>query len=148
MNSVFNKLRKSGGYSVPYLLHLYNGTTDYYFINDRYSLEYDGHTWIASAFNYTPQAASSGADGGGTLEIEVVDNLLIEMLESSSTLFCEAVGVLMQDGSVQEIQGHTHKYGTATWNEQKLTISYESDDRLEMTFPSLIFSTYNNRGNA
>ena len=89
-----------------------------------------------------------GADGGGTLEIQLVDNLIIEALETYSSLECEAVGILLKNGTVQEIQGHRHKYGEGNWNETKLTFTFEADDRMGMTFAPLVFSTYNNRGNA
>lgn len=150
MNSIFNTLRKSGGYTVPYLIRIYNaaGDINYYFINDNRSLEYDGHIYAASTFNYTPNANKQGADGGGRLEIQVVDNLLIEALETQTSLFLEAVGVLLKNGTVEEIKTHRHKYGEATWQERTLTYTFEADDRMGMTFPALIFSTYNNRGNA
>lgn len=150
MNSIFNTLRASGGYSVPYLIRLHDkdNTVQYYFINDNRSLVYDGHTYVASTFTYTPDVPLQGADGGGRLEIQVVDNLLIEALETFSTLFLEAVGVLLENGSVEEIKTHRHKYGEAVWQERTLTLSFEADDRMNMTWPALIFSTYNNRGNA
>ena len=150
MNSIFNTLRKSGGYSVPYLIRLHDAadTVDYYFINDNRSLVYDGHTYVASTFEYTPNAPTQGADGGGRLEIQVVDNLLIEALETFSTLYLEAVGVLLESGEVEEIKTHQHKYGEAVWQERTLTYTFEADDRMGMTFPALVFSTYNNRGNA
>ena len=150
MNSIFNKLTRSGGYSLPYLIRLHDAdnTADYYFINDNRSLEYDGHTYVASTFEYTPNSSLQGADGGGRLEIQVVDNLIIEALETFSTLYLEAVGVLLENGTVQEIKTHSHKYGQAVWQEQTLTYTFEADDRMGMTFPALIFSTYNNRGNA
>ena len=148
MNSIFNQMRKSGGYSLPYLIRLHNDDVDYRFINDNRSLEYDGHVWTASTFEYTSAVPEMGADGGGTLEIQLVDNLIIEALESYTTLECEAVGVLLKDGTVQEIQGHEHKYGEGIWNERKLSFTFSADDRMSMTFAPLVFSTYNNRGNA
>ena len=150
MNSIFNTLRKSGGYSVPYLIRLHDkdNTVQYYFINDNRSIEYDGQVYTASTFNYTPNAPLQGADGGGRLEIQVVDNLLIEALETHTTLYLEAVGVLLESGEVEEIKTHRHKYGEAVWQERTLTYTFEADDRMGMTFPALVFSTYNNRGNA
>lgn len=150
MNGIFNTLSKSGGYSVPYLIKLHNSdnSVEYYFVNDNNSLVYNGHTYVASTFEYTPNAPTQGADGGGRLEIQVVDNLIIEALETYSTLYLEAVGVLLENGSVEEIRTHSHKYGEAVWQERTLTYTFEADDRMSMTFPALIFSTYNNRGNA
>ena len=148
MNSIFNQLCKSGGYSLPYLIRLHNDEVDYRFINDNRSLEYDGHVWTTSTFTYTHAVPVMGADGGGTLEIQLVDNLVIEALERFSVLECEAVGVLLKDGTVQTIQGYEHKYGNAEWHERQLTFTFEADDRMGMTFAPLVFSTYNNRGNA
>ena len=150
MNSIFNTLTRSGGYSVPYLIKLHDkdNTVEYYFINDNNSLVYDGNTYVASTFEYVPNSSLQGADGGGRLEIQVVDNLVIEALETYSTLYLEAVGVLLENGNVEEIKTFRHKYGQAQWQEQTLTFTYDSDDRMNMTFPALIFSTYNNRGNA
>ena len=144
-NGIFKKLVNGGGYNLPYLLHLYttDGSTDIHLINDIKDSIYDSITWYASTFKYTPNE-----DGESSLEVEVVSNDIIDMFENNYNFRAEIVGVLLEDGSVQVIKSYHHKYGTATWDGKSAKITFDKDDRLGMTFPALIFNSYNNRGNS
>jgi len=85
VNANFEKMcRRTGGYSLPWLIHLYDddATVNLYFVNDTVGWVYDGHTYVASTFSYTPGSESHGFDGGGSLEITVTDNALIELIET------------------------------------------------------------------
>lgn len=141
--SLYQQLSNGGGYSLPYLLHIYNTLTDVYVINDNADLTYGGHTYKASTFSYKPTET-----GAATLEIETVDaNQLINIVEGADNFNVDAIGVLYDD-TVTPINQYRHKYCSAEWDGRTMTLHLEADDRLDMTFPALLFTTYNNRGNA
>lgn len=151
MNSVFQKLcQRAGSYSLPFLIHLYTpdmGFTER-FINDTRDRVYDGKTYTASAFTYQQEPPAHGMTGGGTLEIAVKDNAVIDMVESSTLVFLDVIGALLEDGTVSPIRIFRHQYGSVVCDGRKAVFTFEKDDRLRMTFPALIFNHYNNRGNA
>jgi len=146
MSSLFRKLAEGGPYSLPYLLRLHDESgTDIYLINDTKPCTWNGHTYLAGTFTYSPQD-----DGDSTLEVETVDagSTIINLFENNYTFTADITGVLLENGTVQEIKAYHHRYGTATWSGGKAKITFEKDDRLGMTFPALIWTTYNNRGNS
>lgn len=150
MDVLYEKLLYGGGYSLPYLLHLYDGardgstaTTHIRLINDTRDLEWDGETWLASGFDFTPSD-----DGESNLKITVGGNGLKSLMDSEYVFNAEFTGILLEDGSVTPIRGYRRSYGTAVWSGKEAEITFESDDRMEMTFPALIFNVSNNRGNA
>ena len=152
MNANFEKMcRRTGGYSLPWLVRLSNeaGDVNLHFVNDTQARTYGGNTYAASAFDYTPNEDQSGFGGGGTLSIETAsNNSIIQMIESYYGIRLQVIGVLLDDGTVSEIKTFQHHYGSAKWNGKQADFTFERDDRLDMTFPALVFSHYNNRGNA
>ena len=142
--NLWKKLAQGGGYSLPYLVKIADpdGENALYLINDSISLSYGGNTYKPSQFEYTP------ADTGeGTFNIELAEHDgIIDLLENYTELNIEVIGILNGD-EVAEIASWKHKYGTATWDGAKLEVELDQDDRLEMTFPALLFNAYNNRGN-
>lgn len=152
MNANFIKMcQRSGGYSLPWLVLLTNGTTNLRFINDADDYVYDDDTYAASTFGYAPNADDSGLSGGGSLQIAAADanavESIIALIESSTAVQLIVTGVLLDDGTVSVIKMFQHDYGTVRWDGRTASFTFEADDRLSMTFPALIFSHYNNRGN-
>ena len=142
--NLWKKLAQGGGFSLPYLVKIADpdGGNAICLINDSVSLEYGGDTYNPSNFEYTPNDT-----GEGSFSIEVVEHDgIIDLLESYYELNIEVVGVLNGD-EVEEIGSWRHKHGTAVWDGKQLEVTLDQDDRLEMTFPALIFNSYNNRGN-
>lgn len=141
--NIFKALANGGGFSLPYLLRIYDGSTEICVINDCDDLAYGGRTYKASNFTYTP------ADGGeGSLEIELVEaNGIIDIMENNYSFRVDVIGVLY-DGEVTETRQFRHSYGEGTWDGKSLKLKLDKDDRLDMTFPALIFNSYNNRGNS
>ena len=142
--NLWKKLAQGGGYSLPFLVKIAapDGSGALYLINDNVSLEYNGNTYKPSSFEYTPNDT-----GEGSFSIEVVEHdTIIDLLENYYELNIEVIGVLNGD-EVEEIGSWRHKYGTAVWDGKQLEVTLDQDDRLEMTFPALIFNSYNNRGN-
>ena len=139
--NVYRQLAEGGGYNLPYLAHLRtpDGTTHVYLINDNKDMTYNGHTYAASAFTFTPSN-----DGDSALSIEVAEHDgIIDILENNYHFVIEITGVFNGE-EVEEIG----QYGEGTWDGKKLELKMKKDDRGGMTFPALIFNAYNNRGNA
>ena len=156
MSNLSKLFSYNGTYSLPYLIHLSgsykrNGVTqtiDMRFINDAVSCSYDGNTYTATAFNYTPNASEYGLTGGGTLEISVVGNQIIDLVEQCSEITLEVVGCMMKNGTITEMKHFAHKNGTIKVNRNVATFTFKRDERLDMTFPALIWNSQNNRGNS
>ena len=151
MNASFERLiQQGGGYSLPYLIRLHSedGEFSMCFVNDVSDVEYDGETYSAGSFSYVPNASESGFDGGGKLEITVHGNTVINLVETKRTVFLEVTGVINDDGEIEPVATFRHHYGSVSVDRSKASFTFEKDDRLSMSFPSMIFSTSNNRGNS
>lgn len=151
MENILEKLAsRNQGFNLPYLINLYSEdrSIDLHFVNNTENVELDGVEYLASAFNYIPSAALYGFDGGGVLEITPKEDRLINLVESSSYIFLDVIGTLDEQDDISEIKAFHHKYGSISGNREKITFTYAKDDRPDMTFPSLIWSTQNNRGNS
>jgi hypothetical protein len=140
--SVLKELIEGGGYTFPFLLHIYDDTIDLYMINDNTDIVYNGITYTAASFTYTP-----ADDGGASFETSLCNNpFLHNMIERDRTLNVELIAAYNK-GEVIALGTYKHKYGVATWDENTLSIKLSADDRGNMTFPALIYNNYNNRGN-
>ncbi|MEE6208316.1 MAG: hypothetical protein VZR95_09720, partial [Alphaproteobacteria bacterium] len=58
---------------------------------------------------------------------------------------CDLIGVY-RGGEVVQLETYRHHYGEATYDGVKFEIKLNGDDRGNMTFPALIYNSYNNRG--
>lgn len=143
-SNFYEKLLLGGAYSLPYLLHLWNDdlSLDIYLINDEAPLSYNGHVYGASTFEFTPSDS-----GESTLNISVIDNGMKMLLDGSRFFHAQITGILLENNSVAEIRDWKRCYGSGEWDSKTVSLSFESDDRLSMTFPALIFNGDNNRGN-
>lgn len=142
--NIYKELCTGGGFSLPFLLNVYSTdkSIDLYLINDKQDFVYNGKTYKASTFNYNPSTQTDTV-----LSIELVqDDRFIDLLESQSELNVDAIGIFY-NGAVSEIQSFSNKFGEATWDGKKLDLQLYKDDRGDMTFPAMIFNSYNNRGN-
>jgi hypothetical protein len=142
--NIYRQLAEGGGYNLPFLVHLSSpdGVVNIYLINDNTDLEYDGVTYSASNFTYSPNM-----EGESTLNVELVEHdEIIDLLENNYFLRVEVIGIFNGE-EVEEIGQFRHKYGEGTWEGAKLEMKLDKDDRGGMTFPALIFNSYNNRGN-
>ncbi len=143
--NAYRQLAEGGGYTLPFLVHLYtpDGSMHIYLVNDNAGIMYGGHLYEPSSFTYSPNS-----DGDTTFSVELVEHdNIIDLLERSYYFNVEAVGIL-NGGEVEEIGQYRNKYGEATWDGTSLNLTLHKDDRGGMTFPALIFNSYNNRGNA
>lgn len=148
MNASFEKMcRRNGSYSLPYLITLSAGGQVIRFVNNNTDLQYEGNTYSAGSFLYTPNAEELGFSGGGSLEIAVIGNSIIDLIEQNRGVTLRVIGALCEDGSVTPITSFSHHYGKVRVTKTKAVFTFEKDDRLDMTFPALIWSRVNNRGN-
>ena len=150
MNVNFAKLcRRTGGYKLAWLITLSDpdDTTILRVVNNNANVSFGGHTYTASTFNYLPGEAVHGMDGGGTLDIVVTDNAVIDIIETYRSVKLEVVGVLV-DSTVSEVQGFSHTWGSVSWDGKKASFTFEKDEKLTMTFPSILLDPSINRGNA
>lgn len=146
---VFKKLARGGGYSLPYLVRLYQvGYTPLYYVNNNEDVEFGGQVYKAASFKYTRPKQKNGVLTNGSLEITSLNDVL-DMIEAANDLFeVQVVGVLDGD-EVTPLKIFHHRYGSITSDESmKVTITFSNDDRLQMVFPPYTFDTNNNRGNA
>lgn len=142
--NIYKNLVEGGGYNLPFLVHLSNpeNTLNIFLINDNQDMNYRGHTYSASNFTYNPST-----NGEGTFSVELVEhNEIIDMLEDNYYFTVEVIGIFNGE-NVEVIGLFKHKYGEATWDGMQLEMKLNKDDRGDMTFPALIFNSYNNRGN-
>ena len=142
--NVYKQLTEGGGYNLPFLIHLSNpeNTLNIFLINDNQDMTYKGIVYSASSFTYTPNTS-----GDSSFSVELVEHhAIIDMLEDNYYFKVEVIGVF----NGEEVEGlglFKHKYGEATWDGMKLDMKLNKDDRGGMTFPALIFNSYNNSGN-
>jgi hypothetical protein len=138
---VFKELAEGGLFNLPTLLHIYDDSVNLYLIDDNVNLTYSGHIFQAAAFSYTPST-----NGDATLECSLFDKpALLNYIHRNRQFNCDLVGVY-KGGEVVSLETYRHKYGDATWDGVKFQIKLEGDDRGQMTFPALIYNSYNNRG--
>ena len=142
--NIYRQLAEGGGYNLPFLVHLSSpdNATHIYLINDNQDMTYNGHTYSASNFTYSPNTS-----GDSSLNVELVQHdEIIELLEDYEYFKVEVIGIFNGE-EVEEIGQYRHKYSEGTWDGAKLEMKLNKDDRGNMTFPALIFNSYNNRGN-
>lgn len=142
--NVYKQLAEGGGYNLPFLVRLSNpeNTFNIFLINDNQDMVYNGLVYKASNFSYKPNNS-----GDSSFSVELVEHhAIIDMLEDNYYFKVEVVGIFNGE-EVEPIGFFKHKFGEATWDGMKLDMKLNKDDRGGMTFPALIFNSYNNRGN-
>lgn len=142
--NVYKQLAEGGGYNLPFLVRLSNpeNTLNIFLINDNQDMTYDGQVYSASSFSYRPNTS-----GDSSFSVELVEhNAIIDMLEDNYYFKVQVIGIFNGE-EVEPIGLFKHKFGEATWDGMKLDMKLSKDDRGGMTFPALIFNSYNNRGN-
>lgn len=138
---VFKELTEGGFFTMPFLLHIYDDQFSIYLIDDNVPLNYGGKLYQAAAFSYSPNT-----NGDATLDIELMNNAELKNIIHRSRRFnCDLIGAY-RGGEVVALSAYKHKYGEATWDGDKFNIKLDADDRGNMTFPALIYNSYNNRG--
>ncbi len=133
---------KDGAYSLPFLITLTDGTTELNYVNSASDVTYNDTVYKSEVFSFTPNAYSYGFNGGGTLEIARIFDV-VSLLENNDTITIKIVGILY-NGEVTALSNFESAYCSATFNKSTVKITMEKDDRLSMTFPATIFNSANN----
>ena len=145
-DQIYSILFSGGRFSLPWLIHFSHPEAgDYYFINAYSKVEYDGNTYLPSSFEYT-EPDTEGK--GGQLNITLVDNNLISFIDKSDyRMTIEVVGTLREDDTIEPIKIYHHQFCNISWSaDMQMSVSLNSDDRQDMTFPPYTFDSDNNRG--
>lgn len=150
MNAFEKLIRRNGGFSLPFLVHLYNEerTIEMFFINGDQDVVYNGQIYQKAVFSYQKNTPQYGFDGGGKVEITVKDNQTIDLVESSIHIHLSVVATMNENNSFTELKNYKHEYGIISANRKTISFEFDKDDRPDMTFPTLIWSTLNNKGNS
>lgn len=147
IESAYKDLCNGGGFSIHHLIKLSNidDTQSVYLCDNNEALVYDGITYLASNFTY-----NVSFDGSATLQIELVKggNAIINIIEDNHNLKLDVKRLLIKQNSTQLLSNFYHYYGKASWDSSQATFNFDKDDRLNMTFPCLIWDKYSNKGNS
>lgn len=135
---------RHASYAYKWLIELSQGEDKIFLINDTSSKIFNNEIYLPSNFVYTPKESLHGFDSEGTLKITTVDNNLIYWLERNENIKLKVIAVMIDD-VIQEVKTFNHQFCTATWNANEITLKFKKDDRLEMAYPSLIYSAHTNR---
>ena len=144
---IFNRYFNGGAFALPFLLKFTcAGCPTLYFVNNTESINFEGNLYHHASFEYSPPDSNGK---GANLRISAADNELIEFVENADDGYrLDVVGLIAEGGEVQRLKQYVHFYGSVSYTENmELNFELGSDDRLDMTFPALIFNSYNNRGN-
>lgn len=133
--NVYKNLVFGGGFALPVLAHFSSGNTNIYLVNDNIDRTFEGNTYIASNFTYSTQS-----DGGATLNVELVHagNMLINLFENTRNFNVEFTGIMAKTGEVEKIEKQKFKFAKAKWTGKSAEITFDKDDRLDMTFPVMV----------
>ena len=145
---IFRLLFEGGNYAKQYLIKLYHAQAGtLYYVNNNQNVTYDGNTYVAANFDYTPP--NSEGDNG-SLSISAVDNAevfaWVDAIDDKYSL--EVIGIL-NGSEVTELRSYKHFYGSVSMSENnELSFSFESNGKLGMTFNIVKYDTDTNRGNS
>lgn len=135
---------KNASYAYKWLIELSQNDDKIRLVNNNTSVIFKEQVYEASSFLYAPKEQVLGFNSEGSLKITTVDNNLIYWLERSSHIELKVIAVMI-DNEIQEIKTYNHKYCTATWTANEISLNFKKDDRLEMAYPSLLYNAHTNR---
>lgn len=145
MSEVFKNLSEGGGYSVNHLLRLSNiaESENIYISDNNEDLVFDDILYKASNFTY-----SANVDGSANLQVELIreGNSIINLIENNTEIKAEVVTLFIKGSEAILLSTHHHRYGKVTWNGESASFTFEKDDRLNMTFPALVWNRNSDKG--
>ncbi len=143
---IYDELFSGGNYSLPYLVHFTDTSAgNIYLVNANADVTFNKQTYKSSSFTFTePDYKGSGA----SLKMSLADNdLLVFIDKATDNAEVEITGVILEDGNIQELKNFSFSHFSAQWgSDMTLSLSFSTDDRMEMTFPPYVFDSDNNRG--
>jgi hypothetical protein len=136
----------SGGYTLPVLVEIkFQDFESLYFTNNQTDVFFDESLYKAVPMAYTPPSSRDGVQGGGTLEIDVESgdpslpySNLLNFLDNTDERIELIVKAVILDGQetggreIRKIAQLAHKYGSVSWDGERVAWNLGGDDRLQM----------------
>jgi hypothetical protein len=154
----YRLFQAQGGYSLPVLVEVRHPGSDYIwrFTNNMTDVTFKGNTYEATTITYNPPTSKEGIQSGGSLEIAIQDNYeqypndsFLKFIETSDEQINITVRAVIFDDQeplpenrIREISSLEHKYGSVSWDGEKIVWNLGEDDRLQMVInPWVLDST-------
>jgi len=136
----FSRLFQRGtGLSFPVLIQLkHPEELTWYFTSNNVDVLWNGIWYIAVPMSYKFPASKNGVPQGGVLEIDinVQDEKREELLkwfdELDHRATIDVVGLINEQGDIDEISQITQSHGSVAWDGEKIRWNLGVDDRLNM----------------
>ncbi|MDR2742873.1 MAG: hypothetical protein LBB98_12080 [Treponema sp.] len=135
-----------GGYTLPVLIEIkFPGFESLYFTNNQTDVTFENTLYKAVAMTYTPPVTQDGIQSGGSLEIDTESgdpalpyNNLLNFLDNADERIELIVKAVVLDGQetegrkIRKIAQLRHRYGTISWDGDRVTWNLGEDGRLQM----------------
>jgi hypothetical protein len=131
----------SGGYSLPVLVEIkFPGFVSLYFTNNQSDVVFDNTSYRATTMTYTPPSTQNGTQSGGSLEIDIESGYpegqggsILNFLDNADERIELIIKAVIFEGQqIKTIAQLTHKYGSASWDGERVVWNLGEDDRLQM----------------
>ncbi|MDR0402949.1 MAG: hypothetical protein LBH35_05095 [Treponema sp.] len=130
-----------GGYTLPVLIEIrFPGFESLYFTNNQTDVTFENAVYKAASMTYTPPSTQDGIRTGGSLEIESDpdDSALLNFLDNSDERIELIVKAVIfdeqetEERKIKKIAQLRHRYGTVSWDGERVVWNLGEDDRLQM----------------
>jgi hypothetical protein len=130
-----------GGYTLPVLIEIKSpGFVPLYFTNNQSDVVFENALYKAAAVAYSPPSVQDGIQSGGSLEIDIESGYpdpeggsILNFLDSTGGQIELVIKAVILDGqNIKKIAQLTHKYGSASWDGERVVWNLGEDDRLQM----------------
>jgi predicted RNase H-like HicB family nuclease len=131
-----------GGYALPSLVEIkFPDLGSLYFTNNQTDVVFENTVYKAVAMAYNPPSTQDGIQSGGSLEIDIESSYqdlqggsIINFLDNADERIELVIkAVILEDQHIKKISQLTHKYGSASWDGERVVWNLGGDDRLQMT---------------
>jgi hypothetical protein len=140
--------KRRGGYSLPVLIELkHPEKVSWFFTNDKKDIKWNGKIYKSVPMNYKFPSSKEGIPAGGSLEIDIDIQkedgyeLLRWFDESDDKTSIEAVGLINEQGEITPISQLAQRFGSVTWDGEKITWNLGQEDRLQMQINPWVFDS-------
>jgi predicted RNase H-like HicB family nuclease len=130
-----------GGYALPALIEAKSPALgSLYFTNNPTDVMFENTLYKATPMAYNPPSTQNGTQSGGSLEIDIESSYadtqgatILNYLDNADEqieLIIKAV--ILEEQHIKKIAQVTHKYGSASWDGERIIWNLGEDDRLQM----------------
>jgi hypothetical protein len=130
-----------GGYTLPMLIEVkFPGFESLYFTNNHTDVIFENTVYKATPMSYTPPSTQDGIQSGGSLEIDIESSYqedeggsILNFLDNADERIELVIKAVILEGQhIKKIAQLTHKYGSASWDGERIVWNLGGDDRLQM----------------